>query len=247
MKKLLLFAYLLSVIAFYGYSQNLSLSNLAGPIAPNTIIIQPGTPDSTDMTTFIYVKNIGTRAINVFCKKSELSLMDSIQLTMCWANGCYPPSTTVSPNAQLIEPGQTIMDFSGHYSRSDGKNLKSGESVVRWVFFTENDINDSASVTIKYTSFPLGVEETMANQGVLSNSIPNPANEKATFSYTIASGSDGSFVVRNLVGSTMQTISLQPSNGKITLATADLADGIYFCSLLVKGKVAVTKKMVVRH
>lgn len=246
MKKLLLFTYLLSVVAFYGYSQSLTLSNLVGPIAPNATIIQPGTPDSVYMTTYIYVKNISTRAINILCKKSELSLMDSTQVFFCFGDGCYPPDRSIS-NVWPIEPGQYDSTFSGHYSRTDGLNLKSGETVVRWVFFAENDLNDSASVTIKYTSFPLGVEETMDRQVALSNSIPNPANEKATFNYSIPSGPVGSFMVRNLVGSAMQTLSLQSSERKITIATSDLADGIYFCSLLVDGKIMVTKKMVVRH
>ncbi|MEI7982663.1 MAG: T9SS type A sorting domain-containing protein [Bacteroidota bacterium] len=247
MKKFFLIVSLLSVVAFFGYSQKISLSNPAGNIVPNSIIIQQGTPDSTELITYINVKNACNDAIQVYCRKTTLSLMDSTQVTFCFAGQCYFATTDESALTEPINPGDSVTDFSSHYTRTEGEEkFESGESVIRWTFFTR-DGSDSVSVTIIYKSYPLGIEETLAHQGVLSASIPNPANEKATFTYSIPSGSRGELVIRNLVGSAMKTLSLESTNGKITLATAEMADGIYFCSLVIDGKVTVTKKMLVRH
>lgn len=247
MKKLLLSFYLLSVVAFYGYSQSLSLSNPAGPIVANSIIIQAGTPDSSALITYLYVTNTSARTVNIYCKKSTLSLMDSTSIPWCFANACYGSDRTIS-NLQIVEPGQTITDFHGDYSSTtmDGK-FHSGESVVRWVFFAENDVNDSVSVTIKYTSYPLGIDETLAHQVALSGSIPNPANEKATFTYSIPSGSDGMMIIRNVVGSIVASEQVPSASGQVSVNTFNLSNGLYFCSLTVNGKMMVTRKMIVQH
>lgn len=247
MKKLLLSVYLLSVIGFYGYSQSLSLSNIHGTIEPNSIIIQAGTPDSVELITYFNVKNISAKTINVLCKKVQCSMLDSTEITMCWAGSCYPSSTFVSPNAQAITAGQTITDFIGHYTQTAYLHFKSGESVVRWVFFDKINPNDSVSVTIKYATFPLAIEESAARRAMLSNAYPNPSASETSFSYSIPVGSQGTILVRDLLGSTVQSLVLPVSFGKTTLNTMNLSDGIYFCSLMVDGKVNQTKKIVVKH
>jgi len=247
MKKLFLLVYLLSIAAFYGYSQSLSLSNLQGPIVANSTIIQAGTPDSTELITYMNVKNTGTSTLNVFCKKVHVTMMDSVEVTMCWAGACYPSFVNVSPNSKPIDAGQIITDFVGHYSCMTSHGFKSGESIVRWVFYDGANTNDSVSVTVKYTSFPLGVDDKIIHQGILSNIYPNPADATVSFSYAVPSGSQGTIVIRNLVGSMVQTEQVSDGSGKMTLNTASLNDGIYFCSLVLDGKISQTKKLVIKH
>jgi hypothetical protein len=247
MKKLILSVYLLSIVAFYGYSQSITLSNIHGNIAPNSEIIQAGTPDSSELITYLNVKNTGVNTIKVLCKKVELSMLDSTEMSMCWAGGCYPSGTNISPNDQSIAPGQTITEFSGHYTQIAFNHFKSGESVVRWVFFDRANPNDSVSVTVKYTSYPLGIEDSKGSRGVLSNIFPNPAAGDASCSYSVPSGARGSVVIRDIIGSTVQTQLLPDATGRINLNTMNLGDGVYFCSLLVDGKVSQTKKLIVKH
>ncbi|MEI7897538.1 MAG: T9SS type A sorting domain-containing protein [bacterium] len=247
MKKLILTACLLTGILSYGYSQSLTLSDIDGVIDQNAIIVQSGTPDSVELITYFNVKNIGTKTISVLCKKTHLAMLDSTEITMCWAGGCYPSNINVSPNAQSIEAGQTITDFVGHYTQTAFSHFKSGESVIRWTFFDSANVNDSASVTVKYTTYPLGIDENAARQAMLSNAYPNPASGYAAFSYAVPSGTRGTLFVRDILGSTVETLSLQPGSGKVTLNTMSMNDGIYFCSLLVDGKISLTKKLSVKH
>lgn len=149
MKKLLLSVYFLSLVAFYGYSQSLTLSNLNGPVTPNSIIVQAGTPDSVELVSYFNVKNVGDNTIRVLCKKVQIAMLDSTEVTMCWAGGCYSSGTMISPNDQPITPGETITEFSGHYSQVAFNHFKSGESIVRWVFFDRANVNDSVSVDRK--------------------------------------------------------------------------------------------------
>lgn len=247
MKKLLISVYLLSAVAIYGYAQSITLSNINGPIAPNATIIQQGTPDSVELITYLNVKNASGNSLSVFCKKVELIMLDSTEITMCWAGNCYPAATNISPYAQAISPGQINTEFVGHYTQTAFNHFKVGESVVRWVFYDRALTDDSASVTVKYTSFPLAVEETQPHQAVLSGIYPNPASGDVSCTYSLPGGAQGSILVRNMLGASVYTHPLLSSTGKVTFSTINLSDGIYFCSLLVDGKIRQTQKLIVKH
>jgi len=247
MKKLFLSLCLLSVVAIYGYSQSLSLSNIHGAIVANSTIIQAGTPDSVELTTYLYVKNNGSKTIDVLCKKSQLRMLDSAEVSLCWAGGCYQSGTNISPNAATMAAGQTITDFVGHYQQVSFNHFMVGESVVRWVFYDRGNVNDSVSVTIKYTTYPLGIAESNSRQSTLSNIYPNPASIEAGCSYTLPSGSQGSILIRDMLGATVLTQVLPATTGKTVINTGNLNDGIYFCSLLVDGKISQTKRLIVKH
>jgi len=247
MKKLLLSLYLLASFVVVGYSQSLTLSNAHGAIEPNSVIVQAGTPDSVELITYLNVKNISGNTVQVFCKKVQISMLDSTEISMCWAGNCYPAPVNVSPYAQTITSGQVITDFVGHYTQVAFNHFKSGESVVRWVFFVENNPSDSVCVTIKYTSFPLGIDDGASKLATLSSPSPNPADGSTSIRFNAPAGSDSRIIVRNLIGETVYSEQVVPGTAKLTLATANFSDGLYFCSLMVDGKLSQTRKLVVKH
>ncbi len=245
MKKLILpFVLLLATAA--GFAQSLSLSNIHGPITANSIMIQPGTPDSVELITYLYVTNNSSASKDILCKKTELSLLGNVEVTMCWAGGCYSSTTFVSPNAQAIAPGETDLEFSGHYTQINFQPIGTGESVIRWTFFDRVDPNDSVSVTVKYTTFPVGQEERTAARVSLSDLSPNPASGNVTAGYSLPAGSQGTLAVRNMLGTLVMELPLSGS-GKTTLSTTGLRDGIYFCTLTADGKAGQTRKLIVKH
>lgn len=248
MKKIYLFTLILTSLTFYGIAQSVTLISKAGILGQNTTLIQAGTPDSSELVTYVDVKNITTEPVNIFCKKSVLSVMDSTESVMCWADGCYPSWVTVSPVAKTIDPGETVSEFSGHYVWI-GKNLgfTSGESVIRWVFYNAIDMADSVSLTVYYTTYGAGLSESGIGPTALSNGYPNPANNRVTIGYSIPAGTDGAIVIRDVLGSAKKTVGLEEVSGKVSINTSDLGSGIYFYSLEVNGKTAQSKKLVVRH
>lgn len=248
MKKIYLFTLILTSLTFYGIAQSVTLISKAGILGQNTTVYQAGTADSSELITFVDVKNVTTEPVNIFCKKSVLSVMDSTESVMCWADGCYPSWVTVSPSAKTIAPGETVSEFSGHYVWI-GKNLgfTSGETVIRWVFYNSVDAADSVSLTVYYTTYGAGLAESGIGPTSLSNAYPNPAGSQTTIGYSVPSGTDGSLLIRDVLGSTKKMEPLTSASGKITVNTSNLSDGIYFYSLMVNGKTAQTKKMVVKH
>jgi hypothetical protein len=247
MKKRIFTVYLLTIIVCYAYSQSLSLSNSHGPISPNTTIVQPGSTDSLELVTYLNVKNISNNQLKVLCKKEEIKILDSTEMLMCWAGGCYPSTVFVSPKSLSMAAGSTNTGFSGHYIQSSGNHIPSGESIVRWVFYDMSDSNDSVSVTIKYLTYPTGIEDIKATQGKLSDIYPNPVCGDAVCNYAITNGSQGAILIRDILGTTVDKQSLPSTRGKATISTTNLTDGIYFCSLLVDGKIFQTRKLMVKH
>jgi hypothetical protein len=248
MKKNAIFFVIMIGITIFGFSQSLQLTDNKGVVIPNNSeIIQATGPDGTEIITYMYVKNIGTKDISVLCRKSQFKMLDSTEITMCWAGACYPASTFLSPNAQLITVGQTITDFTGHYLQIKYRPLKSGESVVRWSFFDMDNHGDSVSVQVKYYSYPLGIPEPAYRQATLSNVYPNPASDQAHVNYELPAGTTGTVVVRDMIGKMVYRENLETLSGKATIVTQNFSDGIYFCSLLVNEKAVQTRKMVVKH
>jgi hypothetical protein len=246
MKKFSILIIFFSALVLTGISQSLQLSNSKGIIPNNSEIIQVGSPDSVELVTYISVKNISANPVNVLCRKTEYKMLDSTEITMCWAGGCYPAKVFVSPNDQLIGAGETNKDFLGHYTQIAFKHFKSGESVVRWTFFNKNNPGDSASILFKYTTYPLGVSELLA--GVeMSNIYPNPASGHAQFNIALPDGLKGSVVIRDMVGKTVYNQQIEANSSKVVLNTSFLTDGIYFCSVVVDEKMVQTRKLIVRH
>jgi len=247
MKNILLALCMLSLFWISGRSQSLSLSNASGPLAPNATIIQAGTTDSAELLTHIYVKNVSSNDMGVLCKKVEFSLLDSTEVSMCWAGQCFGAMTYVSPYDQSIPAGTTCTDFVGHYTQIAYSHFKSGESLVRWVFFDRANANDSVSVTVRYTTYGLGIAESDIHEGHISGAFPNPAGDFAAVNYSLKAGFQGSVSVRNILGEEISKIVLPAESGRITISTRGISNGIYFYSLLVNEKVLQTKKLIVRH
>lgn len=246
-KSAILFIFMI-VITVFGFAQSLQLTDNKGVVIPNkSEIIQATGPDGTEIITYMYVKNIGTKEINVLCRKSQFKMLDSTEITMCWAGACYPAATFLSPNAQLIAVGQTITDFTGHYLQIKYRPLKSGESVVRWSFFDKANPGDSVSIVVKYYSYPLGIPEPGYRQASLSNVYPNPASDQAHVNFELPTGTTGTVIIRDMIGKVVYRENLETENGKATINTQNFSDGIYFCSLMMDEKTILTRKMIIRH
>jgi hypothetical protein len=247
MKKRLLLISIHAMVFFTGYTQSLSLSNQNGPIVSNSIIIQAGTPDSVTLNTYIDITNTGNAPLNVLCRKTELNMIDSTRTFICWANFCYAPHIFITPTAQTIGSGETYTGFKGIYAHETYNFFSVGESVVRWTFYNQDNINDSVCVTVRYPTYPVNIGELDRNLSVLSVIYPNPASGIANAGYTVPRGSRGSILIRDVVGNVVQTHLVPAGTGKVQLNVSELSEGVYFCSLVIDGRPAHTRKLVVRH
>ena len=242
MKKLLLSVYLLSTVAFFGYSQSLSLDHEGTPVPNNGSVIYPGEPlPSAVIEAHIGVTNNSAATLDVMCKKVEISLIPGSINTFCWGGLCYPDSTYVSLDPEVIAPGETNTMFIGEYYPGE----HAGETIIRYVFFDRSNTNDSVCFQSLYQAYPLGIED-QKGLAALSNAYPNPANMLATFNYSVDAGAKTELIIRNLLGSTIRQTELS-GDGQIRISTADLSEGIYFYSLMVNGQIQSTRKLVISH
>jgi hypothetical protein len=114
------------------------------------------------------------------------------------------------------------------------------------VFFIESNPSDSVCVNVTYNALPVGINNQTA-RNILSGAFPNPANNTVNFEYSLNTENAGSVVIRNLVGSVVKKSTLTSVEGKLSVFTGDLPEGIYFYSLDLDGKTMTTRKLIVSH
>ena len=242
MKKILLFIFFTICMYSYGYSQSLALADSAGAVANNSTITLHGHVDDSEITSYIFVKNTTSAAIEVKVKKVVIDTITGTINTFCWG-ACFPPNVYVSPSPLTINAHATdSSDFSGHYS-PDGIE---GTSTIRYVFFNQANNSDSVCVKIAYDILEVGVSNQTA-KNILSSAYPNPADSKVTFDYSINSSNAGCIIIRNLLGTVVRRSDLSSSETRSSVYISDLPEGIYFYSLDVDGKSIVTRKLIVKH
>jgi len=101
-------------------------------------------------------------------------------------------------------------------------------------------------VNVNFAAYPLGISDPVRT-GQISAAYPNPAVSTVSFDYDIADGGFGSIIIRNILGTVVKESQLSSPAGKLIFDVTDLANGIYFYSLVVNGNRTVTGKMVVKH
>ena len=240
MKKLLLSVYLLSIVAFVGYSQSLTLSHEGTPVPNGSDVTVSGLSSDLEVIVEMDITNNSATAIDVLVKKVEIDLVPGSTNTFCWGL-CFPPNTIVSPDPITIDAGTTnTEDFSGHYY----PNGFDGVSIIRYVMFNQADPNDSVCFNALF-DVVVGLDDLIGIT-TLSIAYPNPANMQATFNYSVNAGAKTELIIRNLLGSTIRKMELS-GDGQIRISTAELSEGIYFYSLTENGQIQSTRKLVVSH
>lgn len=240
MKKPILLVFFLSLVAYFGYSQSLSLVSDGNPVANDQELVFTGEPSSPLIAALIGVTNSSSATVRVLCKKVEIFLVPGSENSFCW-DVCYPPNIYVSLNSLEILPGETNEAFSGDYQPLNF----AGQSIIRYVFFNESDPNDSICFKALFNVYPLGIEN-LADRASLSSAYPNPASTEASFNYSVEEGVSAYILVRNVLGATVKEIQVTGS-GVARISTLDLSEGVYFYSMVVNGKTQSTRKLVVSH
>jgi plastocyanin len=93
---------------------------------------------------------------------------------------------------------------------------------------------------------------TMADANLAAatlNVFPNPAHGQVTVRLEQKAGVDYKLRLSNIIGQEVRTIALKPelTAAGLPLDLSDLHTGVYFYSLLVDGKVASTKRLVLQN
>jgi len=239
---------LLSVFIFgiaIAFSQNLSLVYEGNPIPPNSQLTIQGVPTGDEMVIGVDVTNNASVALTVLVKKVENYLITGSVNTFCWAGLCYAPNVYVSPLSTIIPAGGTTApgEFSGHYN----PNANFGQSSISYVFFDQNNVNDSVMVTVLYDATLTVIAERDLSLNNLSNPYPNPANNFTSFDYQLSEPSESSLKVYSLIGSLVKEVEISSAEGIIRIETRDFEEGFYFYVLSAGNNEIKSGRFIVKH
>ncbi len=243
MKKLILTFLLLFVSGIFCFSQSFSLADDFKSLVNGSEVYQSGPSDTLQLITWLHLTNKSGNPSEVMMKKEELIMLPGGSSSICWAGYCYGPDMTLSTFPLSMLPGETVSGCFGHF----GPNGCRGESVVRWVFFSQANPSDSVSITVHYLTYPAGTEPVSGNPCSLSFGGPNPANHQIIVRHSLPPGHQGRIDLRNQAGMIVSASEPVSLSGSVKYPTEDLPSGIYFCTLWVDEKPIITRKAFVIH
>jgi hypothetical protein len=228
-----------------GFSQSLELyyQGLLLTNGQDAVILE--NPSVQLITIHIGFKNISPVSVNVKVKMHEVSVMEGTMHYFCFAGACYPPGTVESPGSYSTAAGQLVEDqFYADFMPYE----KQGTSKIKYTFFNENNVNDSVCVIVNFISGYLGLTDNLLDKVRISQAYPNPASNSVSFDYSLPAGIRAAKLeIHNLLGSVIREAVLAEPQGKVTLSTFDLQEGIYFYTLTAGGKSVASGKLIIRR
>ncbi|MCF8368890.1 MAG: T9SS type A sorting domain-containing protein [Bacteroidales bacterium] len=221
-------------------AQSLVLSHEGNTLEPNAEVYVQGSALEFEIIVEVDITNTSGNNIDVLVQRYENEMVPGTSSAFCWGL-CFPSNVSLSPYSITIEAGTTNeTDFSGHYYPA----VITGTSTISYVFFDENNPNDSVMVTVHYNGMITGIGE---NAKLQSNAFPNPVNDLLNIEIEneVFNG-EYTFALIDLTGSVVKTIVTNKST--LIINTAELAEGMYFYRITSSFEEKVlSDKIVVRH
>jgi hypothetical protein len=199
-------------------------------------------PADANLVAHATISNGGSQAFDVICRISTTSMVPGHQKFFCFGPFCWDTTTTTSPLATTLNPGETAI-----LSADCIPNNIEGTSYITYQFYDQNGNSDTLTLDFTYIFTPVGIPEVNAPKFTLASANPNPANNLTAISYNFAKGKNAQLVFHNLLGTIVKEIKLNDNQSTVFIPTAEFTAGIYIYSLLIDGKSAASKKLVVVH
>lgn len=208
-----------------------------------------------DIIKIIDVKNNAASNKTVKLKRTFVSgvAMTSPEdtCTICW-NVCLPWSANLTQTTGNVNIGAgSIASFQSQSGLGFHSSFKSnstlGTRVVRYTWYDVNNTNDSTYLIVNYHITGVNIKENVLKQFNFSNPQPNPAIGSTSIKYDFPHAAKAKIKIYNAIGTLMKEVRIDDENGKITISTEELSNGVYFYSLLVNDKIVGTKRLIVAN
>lgn len=184
------------------------------------------------------VKNTGSASKTLRMMRQEVTLLQGTSNYFCW-EACYSPSTDTSTGNVTLNAGGEFLDMYLDYAPSG----QIGESVVRYILQNVANLNDTASILVRFNATPTSISELTAVPK-LNSLYPNPANNNVTVNFAVNPG-QASLEVKNVLGQVQRVTPIVAGSKSANLNIADLPSGIYFVTLKSNGNIIDTKRLVI--
>jgi hypothetical protein len=242
--KSLLIGTLLAGIASTSIAQNSISLHTFDPGTYLNAEVEIAPPIQQDLPFHAYVTNIGNASIDLRVSRETVSSASGQTNNFCIGPACYPDFVDTSNVNDIVPmaPGAEETSFIAHMLPHETV----GVSVVKYCFWDNNNMADSACVTVTYDILPVGVDESSDLAAEIGNVYPNPVNGTANFAYVVEGNPQVKEVlVYDLLGNVVSQSTLDGFQGVHNYDTSNLSTGLYFVTVQLDGTPVSTKKFTV--
>ncbi len=253
MKKPLLFLFTSCLISSVSFAQSSLIakdySNGQVAINNNDVLSYTTTAGFEAVQTEVDFTNTSATTNYYKLRRIDEVVNTDAEANFCVGSGnCYPTSVMVSPITVTLTPNESLYNQNKMYLLDYTEGTNVGYSRIRYEVYNINNANDVFKLTLVYNdNLVSGVKENSAFASLFSAAYPNPAINKATFTFNnVANQSNLSVAIINSLGAVVISKKSELTQGKnsIHIDTENLSAGIYFASF-TDGKNKIVKKFII--
>ena len=186
---------------------------------------------------------IANEPVRLQAEKVEVQVVEGTYNTLC-LDLCYNPEIYVTPIVEF-NTGDT-KEFSMHYMYNNEIGDVAGlEQHMTYYLYAVNDPDNKFVVNVIFKYSLDGVEDVTEAE-MLSDAYPVPASDVVNFDYSFNSDVNAAIAIYNIMGQEVMRNVISGVSGKASINVSDLADGVYFYSLIVNGVVEKSNKLIIR-
>ena len=181
--------------------------------------------------------------VTLIAERLEIQVVEGTYNMIC-LDQCYAPTLSVTPPVAFAA-GDT-KDFSMHYQYENSFDEVVGqEQIIQYNLYEEGSHEMFViNVVFKYSSNGISDNSIVEE---FSNAYPMPASDIVSFDYNFSSSANEAYVaIYSMTGQEIMRSDINDLQGKVSFNVSDLADGVYFYSLVVNGETVKSSKLVVR-
>ena len=231
MSRKLVFSLILSVLAFVGFSQNLSILTIDNQDVTNDTFTVNIEQPFEDLSIHFLVRNNDNVDYGVKVQFNILSLVDGVGYSFCW-DQCYASVRDGFTSGAITIPANSTdtSDFTVDYSPEGN----AGISFFKFGFFVDG-MSDTTYLFVKFVLQQSNVESMQEQVKV----FPNPASDYVILDLPVAG--DYKVEIYNQFG--QRVLFKNVKSQKVNLRL-DLDSGIYFLKVS-SDKMELSRKLIV--
>jgi hypothetical protein len=191
----------------------------------------------------IKIKNTSEKAISLVVRRTSSQIGAMQKNYYCLDSRCL--DAKADDYSFRLEAGQTLNTFNIAFE----PGLSPGVSSIHYLVFNKNTPAESVEFDLNFH-----IEERSAREQIFSSKeitlfdlYPNPVSDFAHMDYKIHNDQvKAKIVLHNLLGSSIEELTLEPLEMRLKIRADNLDAGIYFYTLYVDNEVLITRKLIVK-
>lgn len=224
MKKYLLFLFVCILFVSGLSAQSLELMKKDGSAIVNDSITITTSDLSTTIEVPVYVKNNGSKSMDVSIKVYEQEMVSGSSASYCWGASCFDITTNEPDAFTSIAASDTAKEFHSDYV----PNENAGLTEIMYTFYNKNNRNDSVSISIYYNVVSTtGIEDQLKTIKQSIQAYPNPVQSVLYFNYNIKDNNEANIAVYDIVGKRVKTHKISASEKNTNIDFSNIKPGIY--------------------